>query len=201
MPLLELETSVYPDDLFQSQPASGCWWVLHTRPRAEKNLVRKLLRDGCAFFLPLHERQWLSTGRLLRSYLPLFPSYVFLHGDPYARLVALKTNLVVNVLPVEDQAQLHADLVRVHQLIASGSLLTPEDRLQPGSKVEITSGSLAGLEGKILRRGKKTKFLVEVQFLQRGVSVELESWMFEPSNDPVFSSPCNGDNARRLGQL
>ena len=46
--------------------------------------------------------------------------------------------------------------------------------------IEITAGPLTGLEGKILRRGKQLKFFVEVQFLQRGVSVEIESWMFEP---------------------
>ena len=38
----------------------------------------------------------------------------------------------------------------------------------------------AGLEGKILHRGKKLHFFIEVQLLQQGVSVEIESWMFQP---------------------
>ena len=38
---------------------------------------------------------------------------------------------------------------------------------------------MAGLTGKVLRRGKDLHFFIEVQFLQRGVSVEIESWMFQ----------------------
>jgi hypothetical protein len=40
MPILALEPFVYPEDLFaasESAVAGDCrWWVLHTRPRAEK---------------------------------------------------------------------------------------------------------------------------------------------------------------------
>jgi hypothetical protein len=37
------------------------------------------------------------------------------------------------------------------------------------------------MAGKILRRGKQLRFVVEVQLLQQGVSVELESWMIQPA--------------------
>jgi transcriptional antiterminator RfaH len=84
---------------------------------------------------------------------------------------------------VEDQQQLHKDLAAVLHLIESGSPLTAEDKLEPGDPVVITGGSLAGMEGIILRRGKQLRLLVEVQFLQQGVSVELESWMIQPRWD------------------
>jgi transcriptional antiterminator RfaH len=114
------------------------------------------------------------------SYLPLFPGYVFLLGDAQVRLGALETNLVAQVIPVVDQCQLHEDLRRVNQLIASDQALTPEGRLVAGSPVVITGGPLAGMEGKVIRRGKSTVFLIEVRFLHQGVSVEMESWMIEP---------------------
>jgi transcriptional antiterminator RfaH len=188
MPLLPLEPFLYPEDLFEpvsppSTDASWQWWVLHTRPRAEKSLARTFHQRSLAFFLPLYQRQWRSRGRLRRSFVPLFPGYLFLYGDSQARLTALETNLVARVLPVEDQPQLQADLMRVHRLIRSDTPLTPEARLEPGTRVAITSGPLAGLEGKILRRGKQWKFFVEVQFLQRGVSAEVESWMIQRVDD------------------
>jgi transcription antitermination factor NusG len=185
MPSLPLEPFVFPGDLL-SDPANGGedpgrWWVLHTRPRAEKSLARNFLRHTLPFFLPLYKRQWRSPGRrLLCSYVPLFPGYVFLRGDHQVRLVALETNLVARVLIVEDQLQLHADLARVYHLMTAGAPLTPEERLDPGTLVEIINGPLVGLEGKILRRGKHFKLVVEVQFLQRGVSAEVESWMVRP---------------------
>jgi transcriptional antiterminator RfaH len=184
MPLLPLEPFVSPPTLFAPDAPEaadgGRWWVLHTRPRAEKSLVRRILRRGLDFFLPLHRRQWRSRGRLLCSHAPLFPGYVFLHGDAQARLAALETNLIVRCLEVVDQPGLYADLQRVHRLIVSDAPLTPEERLEPGSPVEIIAGPFAGLQGKVLRRGGQMKFLVEVQFLQRGVSVEIEHWMLQP---------------------
>jgi transcription antitermination factor NusG len=185
MPLLPLETFVFPPDLFTG-PSSGhadganCWWALHTRPRAEKSLARRLLARDIPFFLPLYQRQARVRGRLFCSHLPLFPGYLFLRGEGQFRLAALETNLVVRVLPVVDQDQLQKELTHVYQLVASGAPLSPEDQLQPGRRVEVTAGPLIGLEGKVLRRGKRLKFFVEVQLLQRGVSVEVESWMIQP---------------------
>jgi hypothetical protein len=95
------------------------------------------------------------------------------------------------VLPVGDQQGLYNDLRRVHQLMESGSALSPESWLEPGTLVEIAAGPLTGLEGKILRRGKNFHFFIEVQLLRQGVSVEIESWMFQPrsgARQPAQSS-------------
>jgi transcription antitermination factor NusG len=157
---------------------TGQWWVLHTKPRAEKSLVRRLRSRRIGHFLPVYRRQWRTSSRLHSAYLPLFPGYVFLHGDNAARVYALETNLVVRPIEVREQLQLHTDLCRVYHLMESGSPLAAEERLLPGTPVEIISGPLAGLEGKILRHGKNLKFFVEVRFLRQGVSVEIDSWMF-----------------------
>src|SRR5262249_23578408 len=121
MPLLPPEPFLFPENLLDpaydlTDPA-GRWWVLHTRPRAEKALARKFSHRQMAFFLPLHQKVWRSRGRMFSSHLPLFPGYVFLHGDEGARLAALETNAVARVLVVEDQRQLHRDLAAVYRLI------------------------------------------------------------------------------------
>jgi transcriptional antiterminator RfaH len=180
MPLLELEPSIYPESLLASpctENKEDRWWVLHTRPRVEKTLSRKFFERGSRFYLPLYRREWRNKGRLFQSHLPLFPGYVFLFGDRADRLQAFETNLVANIIPVEDQAQLLADLNRVHGLLSTGAPVTPEDRLEPGDPVEIVRGPFAGLEGKVIRRGKQLRLVIEVQFLRRAVSAEMESWM------------------------
>ena len=62
-------------------------------------------------------------------------------------------------------------------------VVLPAERLQPGTPVAIVSGPLAGLEGKVLRSGTRCRFFVEVQFLQRGVSVELDGSMVQPMTE------------------
>lgn len=183
MPLLPLEPFLHPQTLLadddQAEPAGDDlrWWVLHTRPRAEKSLARRLLDRDIPFFLPLYERHWRGRGRMLHSYLPLFPGYLFLFGDYQTRLHSLETNLVAQCLPVGDQDQLSTDLRRIHGLMKTGEALAPEARLLPGTSVEIVKGPLAGLQGTILRRDRRLRLVVSVQFLQRGASVEIESWM------------------------
>jgi transcription antitermination factor NusG len=187
MPLLPLEPFVNPADLLttsgQGPDTVRSWWVLHTRPRAEKALARKLLALRQDFFLPLYKKQWQSRGRQLASHIPLFPGYIFLRGDDEARLAALQTNHVVRAIPVPAGQQLEEDLVRIYRLMESGAPVAPEDRLQPGMPVVLSAGPLAGLEGKIVRRDRHMRFVIEVDFIQRGASIEVEGWMLQPVSE------------------
>jgi transcription antitermination factor NusG len=183
MPLLLAEPYVYPETLLTAagpglEDPDAHWWVLHCRPRTEKALARQLLGRSVSFFLPVYHRRWQSRGRLLSSYPPLFSGYLFLYGDANARLVAVETNHVVNTLTVVHQEQLTADLTQIRRMMDVDVLLTPEERLLPGTIVEIIAGPLAGLEGKIIKRGRQHHFVLEVRLLQQGVSVEIDSWMF-----------------------
>jgi hypothetical protein len=196
MPLLPLETFLHPEDLLDESPLvparAGHWWALFTKPRMEKALARRLLDRDVAFFLPQTKRRWQHGKRWLTSHVPLFPGYLFLHGDGESRLAALQTNLVTRTLAVTDQAGLEADLARVHRLMISGEPLDPEDRLLPGARVVITQGTFAGLEGRLLHRDGRLRFAVEVQLLQRGVSVVIESGMFQPLGDERAAPHANG---------
>jgi transcriptional antiterminator RfaH len=188
MPLLPSEPFIFPDDLLTADSTlhaggsddSHRWWVVHCKPRAEKALARRILNRSVRFFLPQYLRQWRNQGRLFSSHLPLFPGYIFLHADDRARVCALETNLVARCLPVPDQAGLWADLARVYRLMTVDLPLAPEEQLAPGDRVEVVAGPLAGLEGRVVRRGKGLRFTVEVRMLQQGVSVEVERWMFRP---------------------
>jgi transcriptional antiterminator RfaH len=180
MPVLAVEPNVWPTNLFSEDSPTRLWWVLHTRPRAEKMLARRLLRSDVSFYLPLYEQSRRIQRRTVRSYLPLFSGYLFLSGDADGRQTALETNLVAGCLPVADQNQLDNELLHIHRLIESGSQITPESRLQPGTPAEIVSGPLAGCRGKILRCGNAMKFVIEVNFLQQGASVEVDASMIQP---------------------
>jgi transcriptional antiterminator RfaH len=183
MPLLRLETSLHPDDLLSdtaSCRAGKSWWVIHAKPRAEKSIARQLVKHDVGFYLPLFEKRWQRNGRSHHSHLPVFPGYLFLCGDAQDRVRALETNQIVQTIPVGDEPRLLKDLKRIRRLIQSGMPLTPEEKLEPGQPVEITEGPLQGMQGKIVRRGKAWTFFIEVDFLQRGASVEIDATAFRP---------------------
>jgi transcription antitermination factor NusG len=173
MPILAAEPDQYPESLFD-QPTAGEWWVAHTKPRQEKALARRLREVGVAFYAPTAPKRALVRGRVRTSRLPLFPGYAFVHGTAADRLRVLATNRAARVLTVADQGRLWADLGQVRALLGTGRPVFPEDRIEPGSPVRVTAGPLAGLTGTVLRHGGGRRFVVRVDFLSRGVAVELD---------------------------
>jgi transcription antitermination factor NusG len=184
MPILPAEPDVFPGELFADEPSalSGPrdWWVLHTRPRQEKSLARRLHAQGVPFYLPTVARRGRVRGRVLTARVPLFPGYLFLWGDAADRQSALATNRVVRALAVAEQPRLWDDLRQIHRLLAAGRPVTPEDRLVPGAPVEIAHGPLVGLRGTISRTASGRRFVVQVDFIQRGASVMLDDFALVP---------------------
>lgn len=192
MPILAREQDCFPDDLFETleletDPAASpagnrCWWLIYTRSRREKELMRRLTVRGSSFFCPIIGRRTRSpSGRVRESHLPLFPGYVFLHGTADDRLAAVTTNCVSSVTPVADQVRLTTELARIRRLIASNVPITPEERLETGMLVRVTTGPLRGQEGVVIERRGKRRLLVAVDLLQRGASVDLDECDVQPA--------------------
>lgn len=179
MPVLQAEPDRFPEELFGhlSVPLTNRnWWVLHTNPRQEKCLARLLHSNRVPFYLPVISRRSLVRGRTMTSHIPLFTSYLFLLGTEEERIRALATHRVVQSLKVPDQERLWQDLQQIYRLIETGAPITPEDRLEPGMRVEICSGPLSGLKGTIIRTASRRRFVVQVDFIHRGASVEVDDF-------------------------
>jgi transcription antitermination factor NusG len=181
MPILAAEPSLYPAGLFDAPTdhLASSWWVLHTRPRQEKALARQLHDGAVGYYLPLLTKRTKIRGKLVPAHLPLFPGYLFLFADANQLLRALGTHRVARHLAVVDQDRLWQDLRQLHRLIETGLPVVPELALVPGARVEICSGPLAGLHGVIARSASGNRFIVEVDFIQRGASVLIEDHMLE----------------------
>ncbi len=183
MPILAPETSIYPANLledFTQTPSDRLWWAVYTMARQEKSLARDLLEREIPFYLPLVPKDNLIRGRCVCSHIPLFSGYIFLYGTEIERVNCLTTNRVSRVLSVTEHVQLVHDLGQIQKLIEAKAPLTIERRLTAGRLVRIKKGSMAGLEGTVLARKSRTRLVVAVNFLQQGVSVEIEDFLLEP---------------------
>jgi hypothetical protein len=81
MPLTSLKLDLFSENL-PREPAGEqadpdrVWWVIRTRPRAEKNIARRPLRAARVFLLPLPRRRWDRQEWRFRWQPPLFPEYL-----------------------------------------------------------------------------------------------------------------------------
>lgn len=183
MPILKSETELYPETLLDDlalQDTSRRWWAVYTKSRQEKALARQLEGMSVPFYLPLVSHTKLMRGRRVTSQLPLFGSYLFVFADDGERVQTLSTKRITQMLPAGDGATLARDLVNVRSLIASGAPLTVESRLEAGCRVRVKNGSLMGMEGVVVARRGVERLLVAVQFLQQGVSIEINDFQVEP---------------------
>jgi transcription antitermination factor NusG len=184
MPALAAETCLFPEQLFAEYPLDLLaedqqWWVMRTKSRQEKSLARDLLAREIPFYLPMAKKVAKVRGKRFSSYLPFFPGYVFLYANEANRVLSLTTNRVVQLLPVREQEKLWFDLSQIHRLLESDAVLNFEPQLELGRRVRINYGSMMGLEGTLIHRRGETKFLVAVDFLQQGASLEIEDSQLE----------------------
>lgn len=186
MPILAAEPDHFPPELFDSagvmeEEPAGNWWLVYTRSRKEKEMMRRLYAARIAFYGPMiHRRSRSPSGRVRESHVPLFPGYVFLFGEEQARLAALQTNCVSTISAVNDGDRLASELASLAQLIASERMVLPEQRLEPGVKVRVTSGPLRGQEGTVIERRGKRRLMVAINLLQQGASVDLDECDVQP---------------------
>ncbi len=169
----------WPGDLAIDE-FEGQWCVAHTRPRQEKALAWDILRSEGSYFLPMYEVTRRSRGRQWRTILCLFPGYVFLCGNDDDRARALATNRIANVIPVPDQARLIEELQSIQRLLASKAGIDPYPQLGKGTPCRIRSGPLAGLEGRVERRGSRARFVVSVTILGQGAMIEIDADSIDP---------------------
>lgn len=164
-------------------PVMRRWMVLHTKARQEKAVARHLEAAGVKYDLPLMERVTLTRGRKHRSEVPLFPSYVFMHGEKQDAYDAIATRRVVNHLDVEDQDRLEDELASIHVAIRSGLPIDEHPGLAVGRRARVLKGPMMGTEGVVIEEARRSRLVLHVEILGRGASVEIERDLLEPLDD------------------
>ncbi len=152
----------------------GQWWVACTRGQHEKSLARYLLAREVGYFLPMHQRVTF-WGKLKRtSLLPLFPCYVFVCGDKHDREMALKSNRIFRTIEVPNQPQLIAELTSIETALAANAELELYPSLAVGQRCRIIAGPFEGLEGIVVERRKRARFVLAVGVLGQGAVMEID---------------------------
>jgi transcription antitermination factor NusG len=158
------------------------WWALYTRHQHEKVVAQNLLNKGFDVFLPVYDsiRRWKDRSKVLS--LPLFPCYVFLRGGLNRRSLVVTTPGVHMILcSGEHVAVIPDNEIDAIRLAARGpALAEPHPYLKCGERVRVTRGSLAGVQGILIRKKSQFRLVLSVHMLAQSVSVEINAADVEP---------------------
>ncbi len=157
----------------------GTWWVVHTKSRQEKALLADLGKLNIGCYLPLVSVKRRYGGRTFRLQLPLFPSYLFMCGNEDHRYATLMTHRAAAVIRVADQERLKYELRQIFRVTTGEDPVDLYPGLRRGRRCRVVSGSLAGLEGIVLRRRGACRVYVGVQALGQSAELEIDPSLLE----------------------
>ncbi len=164
------------------------WYVFRSRPRCEKKAAEHFADMGMRHYLPLREQVSRRKGRRFSSMLPLFSGYLFGCSDLGQRLSAMRGGHLSQWLEVIDQQTLLAELRNIHVATQHGTGVELYPQLRRGTWVRVVRGPLAGVRGRISRREKRYRIVLDLTALQSAMAVEVEMQDVEIDDLAVSSS-------------
>jgi transcription antitermination factor NusG len=162
------------------------WFAVNTKFKCEKYVAQALEKKQIQVYLPLISRIKRYT-RKVRSYkVPLINCYIFVHIDKSQYVPVLETEYVFRFLKQgkdlisipEYEIEL---LKRVTGDIEDIELLNPEHLMQ-GDSVEVVSGHLTGLQGKIVEKAGKKSFVVDLETIGYQLRIRIDQSLLRPLN-------------------
>ena len=153
------------------------WYAIWTRSRHEQVVRDQLTRKGFEAFLPTVTRWSRWKDRKKKIDWPLFPGYCFARFDSGERLPVLKCAGVVRIVsfegeiaPIPDQ-----EIEGIRRLVESDLQYDPCPLIREGTMVEVVHGPLAGVVGRLVRKGAHARLVLAVDLIGQAVSVEVDA--------------------------
>jgi transcription antitermination factor NusG len=153
------------------------WYAAYTSANHEKRVALQLVQRSVEHFLPLYESMRRWKDRRIKLQMPLFPGYVFVRLALRDRLQVLQVpglaRLVgFNGLPC---ALPNSEIEAMQTCLERKAYLEPHPYVQVGRRVRVQCGPLAGLEGIVVRKKNRMRFVISLDLIQRSVAVEVEA--------------------------
>jgi len=160
------------------------WYAAYTCANHEKRVAAELGGRGVEQYLPLYSsvRRW--RDRRVRLEMPLFPGYVFVRLALRDKVRVLQVPSLVRLVSFNGQpAALSDDEMEVLRRGLTDQMnAQPHPYLAVGRRVRVVSGPLTGLEGIIVRKKNRVRFVISLNLIMRSVSVELDDADIVPAN-------------------
>lgn len=163
-------------------PSDYRWRILHTRARCEKVVAAALEKRSISHYLPLIQSRRTYGKRVLSFTKPLFPGYLFMYGNTRASYVACDTRRIANMLDVADQDGFRWELAQIYRVVKSGESVDLYPHLRDGARCRITTGSLRGIEGVVIRRRGKSRMYITATVLGQSAVIEVDCTMLEAAD-------------------
>ena len=154
------------------------WYALYTKPRHEFKALDQINTFDIITYLPTTVviRQWSDRKKKITE--PLFRGYIFINADETERNHSLTCDSVLKTIFFNGKPAVIPDweIENLKQVLGGKEKITVYNGIIKGTKVEVASGPMIGLEGVVSEVSKNEQTLaVSIEMLNRSVLVTLPS--------------------------
>jgi len=155
------------------------WYAVYTRSRFEKKLMSELADRSIEVFLPMREVLSRWKDRKKRVWFPLFPGYIFVHhaDTPANRYRVLNIPGAVQFVGLHGHATPIPDeqIEGVRRFLESDLAFDPYPYIKVGRRVEVIAGPLKGIQGKLVQKKGRFRFVLQVDLIRQAIAVEIDA--------------------------
>jgi hypothetical protein len=154
---------------------SGAWRVVCTGARREKIVARHCGDAGIPYFVPLARVARQYGSHAFRVEIPLFAGYLFAQAAEATLRAADRTGSIRSVVDAP-QAETGLQLLNLRKVLDRDVPLFQTSPLGSGPRVEVQTGELAGVQGRVDHHQPGVRRLVlEVDAVGLAVSAAIEA--------------------------
>jgi transcriptional antiterminator RfaH len=159
-------------------PPNLAWYLVHTKPRQEEKALINLERQGYRCYLPRLTVEKIRRARVVQVTEAMFPRYLFIEldsGQQGKSWSPIRSTLGVHRLVNfgAQPARVAPDLIDL--LRSRESDKTPETLFEPGDRVTVATGPLAGLEAIYQMADGEQRSLLLLEILSQTVRMPVDT--------------------------
>jgi transcription antitermination factor NusG len=179
---------VIKNNILKKVNVSDCcqWYALQTKYKTEKYVVEQLKKKGIEAYVPLIKVTKRYERKIKNIELPLINCYVFIRIDLKDKVRALQTEYVYRFVSQTGKEERIADeeINLLKRVVGEfeGQVNSGQITYSVGEEVEVISGSLTGIKGKLLKKSGKHNFVVELTSIGYELQIEMNEKMLRPLN-------------------
>lgn len=141
------------------------WFAIYTKYKCEKHVVDQLSRKDIAAYVPLVTVTKRYTSKVKRYEVPLINSYAFVRIVKSQYVQVLETEHVYSFIKQRKNLisipQAEIDILKM-VVGEIENVQVGEFTLATGDEVEIISGNLTGIRGRLIEKEGKNTFTVQL---------------------------------------
>lgn len=159
------------------------WFAVYTKYKCEKYVSEQLSKKNIEAYVPLMSKSKRYTRKIKTYNVPIINCYVFAYITKSQYLPVLETEYVMKFLRHgKDLLAIPPAEIEMLKRVAGdvAEVYDSTKTFHEGELVEVVSGHLTGMKGKIVNRSGKHSFVIDLETLGFQLRINIDVKLLKP---------------------